>query len=96
VLTDVTVDMVITKQETFGPVAPFYRFKTDDETIEMGIWPCRTNEGIISTSDRDRPVRRLEGKRHRPAKALNTASRSCWRLSTSAWAASTASLGRGR
>src|SRR5437870_3219856 len=27
VLTDVTTDMVITKEETFGPVAPLYRFK---------------------------------------------------------------------
>jgi succinate-semialdehyde dehydrogenase/glutarate-semialdehyde dehydrogenase len=27
--------MVITKEETFGPVAPLYRFKTDDEAIEM-------------------------------------------------------------
>jgi acyl-CoA reductase-like NAD-dependent aldehyde dehydrogenase len=29
VLTDVTTDLVITKEETFGPVAPLYRFKTD-------------------------------------------------------------------
>jgi succinate-semialdehyde dehydrogenase / glutarate-semialdehyde dehydrogenase len=35
VLTDVTTDMVITKEETFGPVAPPYRFKTDDEAIKM-------------------------------------------------------------
>jgi succinate-semialdehyde dehydrogenase/glutarate-semialdehyde dehydrogenase len=35
VLTDVTTDMVITKEETFGPVAPLYRFKTDDEAISM-------------------------------------------------------------
>ena len=28
VLTDVTTDMVITNNETFGPVAPLYRFKT--------------------------------------------------------------------
>ena len=34
-LTDVTTDMVITKEETFGPVAPLYRFKTDDEAIQM-------------------------------------------------------------
>jgi succinate-semialdehyde dehydrogenase/glutarate-semialdehyde dehydrogenase len=33
VLTDVTTDMVITKEETFGPVAPLYRFKTDAEAI---------------------------------------------------------------
>ncbi len=35
VLTDVTTDMVITKEETFGPVAPLYRFKTDAEAVEM-------------------------------------------------------------
>jgi len=35
VLTDVTTDMVITKEETFGPVAPLYRFKTEDEAIRM-------------------------------------------------------------
>ena len=34
-MTDVTTDMVITKEETFGPVAPLYRFKTDDEAIKM-------------------------------------------------------------
>ena len=28
VLTDVTTDMVITREETFGRVAPLYRFKT--------------------------------------------------------------------
>jgi succinate-semialdehyde dehydrogenase / glutarate-semialdehyde dehydrogenase len=35
VLTDVTTDMAITKEETFGPVAPLYRFKTDAEAIKM-------------------------------------------------------------
>ncbi len=34
-LTDVTTDMVITKEETFGPVAPLYRFKSDAEAIKM-------------------------------------------------------------
>src|SRR5262249_25567461 len=89
VLTDVTTDMVITKEETFGPVPPLTRFKTDDEAIKMAndtefglasyfysrhigrIWRVAEaleygivgiNEGI----DRDRPVRRHEGKRHRP------------------------------
>ena len=37
VLTNVTTDMVITKEETFGPVAPLYRFKTDDEAIKMDL-----------------------------------------------------------
>jgi succinate-semialdehyde dehydrogenase/glutarate-semialdehyde dehydrogenase len=35
VLTDVTTDMVVTKEETFGPVAPLYRFKTEAEAIKM-------------------------------------------------------------
>ena len=34
VLTDVTTDMVITKEETFGPVAPLYRLKTE-EAVKM-------------------------------------------------------------
>ena len=33
VLTDVTTDMVITKGETFGPVALLYRVKTDAEAL---------------------------------------------------------------
>jgi succinate-semialdehyde dehydrogenase/glutarate-semialdehyde dehydrogenase len=35
ILTDVTTDMVITREETFGPVAPLYRFRTDDEAVMM-------------------------------------------------------------
>ena len=33
VLTDGTTDMVITKEETFGPVAPLYRFKSEEDAI---------------------------------------------------------------
>jgi succinate-semialdehyde dehydrogenase / glutarate-semialdehyde dehydrogenase len=35
VLTDVTTDMVITKAETFGPVAPLYRFRGEDAASKM-------------------------------------------------------------
>ncbi len=35
VLADVTTDMVVTREETFGPVAPLFRFKTDAEAIKM-------------------------------------------------------------
>ena len=31
VLTDVATDIVVTKEETFGPFAPLYSFKTDDK-----------------------------------------------------------------
>ena len=35
VLTEVTTDMKMTTHEIFGPVAPLYRFKTDDEVVEL-------------------------------------------------------------
>jgi len=35
VLADVTPAMKITHEETFGPVAPLYRFKTEDELIKL-------------------------------------------------------------
>jgi len=33
VLTDVTSSMMVAKEETFGPVAPLFRFKTEDEAV---------------------------------------------------------------
>ncbi|WP_298824712.1 NAD-dependent succinate-semialdehyde dehydrogenase [uncultured Piscinibacter sp.] len=35
VLADVTGDMLCAKEETFGPVAPVFRFKTEEEAIAM-------------------------------------------------------------
>jgi len=35
VLANVTPSMKITHEETFGPVAPLYRFKTEDELIKL-------------------------------------------------------------
>jgi succinate-semialdehyde dehydrogenase/glutarate-semialdehyde dehydrogenase len=35
VLTGVTTDMIVTREETFGPVAPLYRFKTEAEAVKM-------------------------------------------------------------
>jgi len=35
VLADVTTDMMVTREETFGPVAPLFRFKTEQEAIRM-------------------------------------------------------------
>ncbi len=34
-LRDVTTDMIITKEETFGPVGPLFKFKTEEEAIQM-------------------------------------------------------------
>jgi len=35
VLTNVTPDMLVSHEETFGPVAPLIRFKTEDEVIRL-------------------------------------------------------------
>lgn len=35
ILTDVSPAMQVSKEETFGPVAPLFRFKTEEEAIQM-------------------------------------------------------------
>ncbi len=35
VITGVTAQMKVAREETFGPLAPLFRFKTDDEAIQM-------------------------------------------------------------
>ena len=45
ILADVTADSLIFKEETFGPVAPIFKFKTDDEVIELAN---RTEFGLAS------------------------------------------------
>ena len=35
VLGEVTPDMLVAREETFGPVAPLFRFQTDDEAIRL-------------------------------------------------------------
>lgn len=34
ILADVTPDMKVTREETFGPIAPLFRFRTEEEVIE--------------------------------------------------------------
>jgi succinate-semialdehyde dehydrogenase/glutarate-semialdehyde dehydrogenase len=45
VLTGVTAEMKIFREETFGPVAPLFRFKSDAEVIELAN---RTEYGLAS------------------------------------------------
>jgi succinate-semialdehyde dehydrogenase/glutarate-semialdehyde dehydrogenase len=77
VLTDVTTDIVITKKETFGPVAPLYRFKTDDEAVKMAN---DTEFGLASYF-----YSRAIGRIWRVAEALEYGI-----VGINAWAASTA------
>ena len=51
-MTDVTTDLVITKEETFGPVAPLYRLKTEAEAIKHPAPPevCRAASGDVIRS----------------------------------------------
>lgn len=35
ILADVTTDMAVAREETFGPLAPLFRFKTEEEAIAM-------------------------------------------------------------
>lgn len=45
VLADVSPDAIMFSEETFGPVAPLFRFQTDDEVIELAN---RTEFGLAS------------------------------------------------
>jgi len=35
VITDVRADMLVAREETFGPVAPLFRFRTEEEAVRM-------------------------------------------------------------
>ncbi|MBE7637126.1 NADP-dependent succinate-semialdehyde dehydrogenase [Sneathiella sp. P13V-1] len=35
ILTDVTTDMKVAREETFGPMAPLFKFKTEEEAIKL-------------------------------------------------------------
>ena len=45
ILADTSPDMKIFAEETFGPIAPLFRFKTDDEVVELAN---RTEFGLAS------------------------------------------------
>ena len=54
-LTDVTTHMVITKEESFGPVAPLYRFKTDDVSAVPVAMSSAGSRRARSTARRGSP-----------------------------------------
>jgi succinate-semialdehyde dehydrogenase/glutarate-semialdehyde dehydrogenase len=59
VLTDVTTDMVITKEETFGPVAPLYRFKSEDEAVKEAVKMANGTEFGLASYFYSRDIGRI-------------------------------------
>ena len=78
VLTDVTIDIVIAKEETFGPAAPLYRFKTDAEAIKMA---CFANPLQIRSAPRE--TRGTEGSNAAPSSRESVANSGRGRRSAS-------------
>jgi succinate-semialdehyde dehydrogenase/glutarate-semialdehyde dehydrogenase len=54
ILCDVAMDMRVAKEETFGPVAPLIRFKTENEAIQMANSSEYGLAAYLYTSDSDR------------------------------------------
>ena len=82
VLADVTTDMKVAREETFGPVAPLFRFDTEERGDRDGE-RHRVRPGGILLQPRHRPRlagRRGAGIRHRRHQR-QASSRPKWRLS---------------
>jgi hypothetical protein len=90
VLADATTDMVILEEETFGPVAPLYRFKSNDEAVRMAN-DAPTLPSPLAGRVREGARRLFLQPRHRPhlARRRGARIRHRSRSNTSAWAAST-------
>ncbi len=63
ILTGVTPDMVIYREETFGPVAPITVFDTEDEALEMANDTSYGLASYVYTTDLARATRMFEGLR---------------------------------
>ncbi|GEN54523.1 NAD-dependent succinate-semialdehyde dehydrogenase [Halobacillus faecis] len=61
VLGNATDEMVITKEETFGPVAPIYTFSSEEEAIERANHPEYGLAAYAFTRDISRSYRLMEG-----------------------------------
>src|SRR5689334_20358724 len=60
ILSDVTPDMVICSEETFGPIAPVLVFDDEDEAIAMANATTYGLAGYIYTRDVSRAIRVAE------------------------------------
>ena len=51
ILTDVTSDMIVTEDETFGPVAPLFKFETEEEVLAAANDTIYGLSGSVWTSN---------------------------------------------
>ena len=61
VLKDVTPEMLIYRQETFGPVAPIIAFDTQEEVLEMANDTIYGLAAYVYTPNLSRAMRMFEG-----------------------------------
>lgn len=57
IIKDVTREMVIFKEECFGPVAPFIKFRTEEEAIELANDSVYGLQGAVYSRDISRALR---------------------------------------
>lgn len=60
VLTDMTDDMLIASEETFGPIAPLFRFDTEEEVLNRANSTQSGLAGYVFTSNINRFIRMSE------------------------------------
>ena len=61
ILTDVTSDMIITQDETFGPVAPLFKFETEEEVLAAANDTIFGLASYFYSNDFNRITRMQEG-----------------------------------
>jgi glyceraldehyde-3-phosphate dehydrogenase (NADP+) len=57
IVSDVTRDMRLAREECFGPVAPFIRFETEKEALDIANDSCYGLQGAVYTQDISRALR---------------------------------------
>ncbi|MFC4769309.1 NAD-dependent succinate-semialdehyde dehydrogenase [Effusibacillus consociatus] len=60
ILAGVTNDMLISQEETFGPVAPIYAFRTEEEVLDLANHPNYGLAAYVYTSNLGRTIRMTE------------------------------------
>jgi acyl-CoA reductase-like NAD-dependent aldehyde dehydrogenase len=61
IVSEVTREMRLAREECFGPVAPFIRFKTEEEALDIANDSCYGLQGAVYTRDISRALRIADG-----------------------------------